>query len=445
MPEKPGSHLDYDDRCAIEEGIAEGKSASRIAARIGVSPSTVTREVKANRIAREKKSKKVRPARKCGRYEDCRRKRDACPQCAQEGRRSACRLCQLAVCCDTCPDFEPRECHLLERWPYVCACKSGERARCDLPKYRYDAKAAQARSDERRSSSRAGISITQEQLEALVAHVVPLMRQGLSPEAIWMAAEDEMPVGVRTFYSWMEDGTVDIPAILLPRKVRCRPRKKGAPRKALPRPGREYSDFLALPLCERVLAVEVDSVIGYASNRARILSIHFPRAFFQAYLLLPGPGSAAVVAAFDMVERGLGSPGAFRDAMGVVLLDRGEEFSDFEGLERSCLVEGERRCRVFYCDPLSPGQKGHCERNHAELRRILPKGRSDFDALEPRDLAVIASHVNSYPRKSLAGKRPVDAAAALLPEGLLDLFGIVALGIEEVVLRPSLMPHAVKQ
>ena len=58
--------------------------------------------------------------------------------------------------------------------------------------------------------------------------------------------------------------------------------------------------------------------------------------------------------------------------MGVLLTDRGSEFSDPLAIERSCLEPGKRRCRVFYCDPLAPGQKGACERNHSELRRILP-------------------------------------------------------------------------
>lgn len=444
MPERPGAHLTYDDRCAIEEGVADGASASSIARRIDVSPSTVTREVKANRWSRECKSKAVRASKKCARFEDCRHERDVCPECRQERRRRACRLCRLAVCCDSCPDFAPRECGKLGRWPYVCTCGGSERSRCPLPKFRYDARRAQASSDERRGECRRGLSISEGELRALLEKVVPLLGRGLSPEAIWMANEGAFPVSARTFYSWMQDGVVDVPAILLPRKVRCRPRKKKRA-KAVARPGRERSDFLALPLAEQALAVEMDSVIGYAGNAARILSIHFVRLSFQAYLRLPGPGSAHVVAALDMLERALGSPGAFAAAMGTLLLDRGEEFSDFEGMERSCLEEGARRCRVYYCDPLSPGQKGSCERNHAELRRILPKGRSDFDLLSEADLAVVASHVNSYPRRSLGGRRPIDAANAMLPDGFPALLGVTALDLEEVVLKPSLMRHAVRQ
>ena len=86
MPERPGCHLDYDDRCVIEEGIEAGLSASAIARRLEVSPSTVTREVKANRHGRPSRAKAVRPARKCANYDGCRRFRDVCGSCSQEGR-----------------------------------------------------------------------------------------------------------------------------------------------------------------------------------------------------------------------------------------------------------------------------------------------------------------------------------------------------------------------
>ena len=184
MPERPGCHLDYDDRCVIEEGIEAGLSASAIARRLEVSPSTVTREVKANRHGRPSRAKAVRPARKCANYDGCRRFRDVCGSCSQEGRRGACRLCGLASCPDLCPDFAPRVCALLDRWPYLCRCDKARRARCDLPKFRYDARKAQESSDGRLVHSRTGISISEEELASMLDAVAPLIRNGLSPEAV---------------------------------------------------------------------------------------------------------------------------------------------------------------------------------------------------------------------------------------------------------------------
>ena len=319
MPERPGCHLDYDDRCIIEEGIEAGLSASAIARRLEVSPSTVTREVKANRHGRPSRAKAVRPARKCANYDGCRRFRDVCGSCSQEGRRGACRLCGLASCPDLCPDFAPRVCALLDRWPYLCRCDKARRARCDLPKFRYDARKAQESSDGRLVHSRTGISISEEELASMLDAVAPLIRNGLSPEAVWLGLGDRLPVGVRTFYSWMESGVVDVPAIHLPRKVRCRPRRKrrgGAPGRALE--GRGYAEFCALPLAEQARAAEMDSVAGRAGSSARILSVHFVASSFQFYLRLPDATSRSVVGDLDMLERALGSPEAFGAAMGVL-------------------------------------------------------------------------------------------------------------------------------
>ena len=437
--------MDYDDRCVIEEGLEAGHSASRIACRLGVSPSTVTREVKTNRKGRPSKSRAVKPARKCARYPECRHARDVCGQCAQTERRHACRLCSLVVCADVCKDFAPRVCELLERWPYLCRCDKAKRAGCDLPKYRYDARYAHELAQRRLSESRAGISVSQGELDEMLAVVVPLIKDnGLSPEAIWLANPGRFPVGVRTFYEWMESGVVEVPAIYLPRKVRCRPRKRKAS-SPIRIDGHEHSDFLKLDPETRSRAVEMDSVEGREGNTARILSLQFVSMAFQFYLRLADATNASVVENFDMLERALGSPEAFEELLGVILTDRGEEFKPFAALERSCLDPSRKRCSVYFCDSLNPGQKGRCERSHEELRRILPKGRSNFDALSERDLAIAASHVNSYPRASLFGKCPIDLAKLLLPDGFLDLIGVEKLPIGEVVLRPSLLAHAVEQ
>lgn len=65
-------HLSLENREVIAQGIPAGDSAGRIARRIDVSTSTVTREVKANRTIREKKSTgKSKPSIRCANYQDC--------------------------------------------------------------------------------------------------------------------------------------------------------------------------------------------------------------------------------------------------------------------------------------------------------------------------------------------------------------------------------------
>ena len=118
------------------------------------------------------------------------------------------------------------------------------------------------------------------------------------------------------------------------------------------------------------------------------------------------------------------------------LTDRGSEFLDFKALERS--VDGGRRCSVYYCDPLQSGQKGRCEKNHVELRKVLPKGTC-FEGITNYELSVICSHVNSYTRPALGGAAPIDIAGKILPADLLDGLAIEKIDPDEVVMRPSLL------
>ena len=52
MPKEKRKRLDLDARQAIEDGLRDGLSAREIARRIDVSQTTVTREIKANRVVK---------------------------------------------------------------------------------------------------------------------------------------------------------------------------------------------------------------------------------------------------------------------------------------------------------------------------------------------------------------------------------------------------------
>lgn len=446
MPRSTGKHLGLEDRRAIEEGLRDGSSAGAIAERIGASPSTVTREVKANRTLKERKGRPgANLSVRCAKRPGCERAGSACEGCASQLTR--CRDCRTRQCILSCPDFERRTCPQTERWPYVCPGGCPKRGWCPLPKSSYRAEDADAAYRARLSGSRAGIAVSEPELAAMDALVSPLVRKGHSFGAIWAAHGGELPVGPRTAYNYQAAGLLSTCDLELPRKVRYRPRKapKASGKPRVDRSGREYPDFQALPLADRARVAQVDSVVGMESNSRDLLSVMPVAAGFQMYLAKDHGSASAVVACFDALELAFGSPEAFEAALGVVLADRGVEFDDFEGMERSCLAPGARRCRVFYCDAMATNQKSECERNHEQLRRVLPKGRSDFDALGALDAAVLTSHVNSYPLAGRGGRCAFELAAGLLPRPLLDEMGWERVPSDEVVLAPSLLPHAVER
>ena len=108
------------------------------------------------------------------------------------------------------------------------------------------------------------------------------------------------------------------------------------------------------------------------------------------------------------------------------------------------LTPGETR--LFYCDPRRSDQKGACERNHVEIRKLLPKGAGiRFDRLVPADLALAMSHVNSEPRGALGFATPARAFRAMLggdAAALLDAYGVGDVPLGDLDLTPGLIERA---
>ena len=213
----------------------------------------------------------------------------------------------------------------------------------------------------------------------------------------------------------------------LRRKCGYKPRSRSEP----PRPtahggARSFAAFMGLPEEGRAAACEMDTVTGLKSDRRCLLTLYSRPFRFQLALLMPGKTAAATESALDMLERA--APNAFARLFPLLLTDNGAEFSDCAAIERSALDPAAGRCSVYYCDVRQSQQKGGCERNHVEVRKILPKGRGiSFDRLGGRDCAVLMSHLNSEPRPSLGGMCAIDMLlAALGADGreLLDALGV---------------------
>jgi len=230
--------------------------------------------------------------------------------------------------------------------------------------------------------------------------------------------------------------------IELERKVGFAPRNKKRT-KVMTHHGqdRSFEAFCALPEEEQARAVEMDTVIGRKHDRQCILTLYARPSHFQLYVLLTEKTCDQSVAALDRLEGILGL-GMFKEVFGLILTDNGTEFEDAERLEASATVPEEKRCRVFYCDPRQSQQKPGCEKNHTELRQVIPKHSVSFDALCERDISVACSHVNSNPRASLCGMSPIKMLRAAYGEKidcLLEAYGLEEIGRDELTLKPSVL------
>jgi IS30 family transposase len=257
------------------------------------------------------------------------------------------------------------------------------------------------------------------------------LARGLSPQQIAGARAERVGVSKSTIYRWIDEGYGGMGNAELRRKVGYKPRRKAGGRKSTHHgPERSFDAFMALPEEERARACEMDTVVGRPTDSQCLLTLMSRACRAQLPLLMPSKTKDATVAKLDEVERAIGLE-AFRRLLGLVITDNGGEFEDAEGIERSCTREGERRCRVYYCDPMRSDQKGACERNHVEIRKMLPKGRGiSFDDLDEVDAWFVGSNVNSEPRPSLMGLSPLAmlrAANPAIADALSDGLGICEL------------------
>lgn len=384
------NRIDKAEREAIQNGLGKRRGCREIARSIGRSPAAVTEEVRRHRT-----------------WKDGERRGEVVPKDPQEV-----------------------SCSHLRGWPWTCnGCMAYSRKCGRRQRMEYKAALAQAASDKTRSESRRGINRREGDFERIAFEIRSDVLDGKSPGQICMA-KPHLGLAPSTLYRWAERGYFSMSPMDFRRKVGYRPRKERAGRKPTSHgKERSYAAFCALPEDERARACEMDTVLGKARDDRCLLTLFLRPCKVQLVLLLPGRTSGAVASALDSLERSLGKP-LFERLFGIVLTDNGTEFADTAAIGSSVLG-GDARCKVYYCDVRASQQKGACERNHVELRKMLPKRRGiSFDELDERDCSFVMSHVNSQPRPSLMGLSPLGMLRAADAEAHDALSA--ALGMEEV-------------
>lgn len=397
------------ERDTVQRMLERGASCRQIARELGRSPSTVCSEVASHRFVttpRERRGERVDASADLS---------AACP-----------RLAAWPRCCNGCGRYRAIGC---KRRPHVF----------------YEARAAQLCADSVLVSSRRGIDADEPAAAARLEAIRDCLRRGLSPEQ--MAARNGGPVDLSpsTIYRWVAAGYDGMTNMELRRKVGYRPRRR-APAASATRhsPRRSYAAFLGLGEDACAAAWEMDTVEGAREDSACLLTLLHRPSRLQLALPLAAKDAESVAAALGGVRSVLGAGGTGR-VFRAVLTDNGAEFSD-EGAIAALIGEEPGETRLFYCDPRRSDQKGACERNHVEIRKLLPKGRGlRFDRLVPADLSLAMSHVNSEPRGALGFATPARAFRAMLGDdaaALLEAYGIEDVPIDELDLTTGLIARA---
>ncbi|RCX06851.1 IS30 family transposase [Anaerobacterium chartisolvens] len=423
-------HLAYTERLQIEQWLRDRVSIKQIAQKLNKSTSTVSREIRSHATA----SNKFPPYRihnRCVKRNDC-QKHYLCvnkPSCTK--RCSTCSLCN-----EMCEDYQEQQCYKLFEPPYVCNGCTDE-YQCVMQKKYYIHSKAHEAYREMLVESRVGANITEDELLALDEIVSPLVMRGQSVHHIVTHNPDQFEVSEKSIYRYVAGGLLKARNIDMPRVCRIKSRKSKPVEHKVDsgcRIGRTYAEFLAFIETSSLPVVEIDSVIGRIGGKV-LLTMMFKSCDLMLAFIRDRNTSQSVIDVFNYLDETLGRE-MFSQLLPVCLADNGSEFSNPKALEYN--TQGDRRTRLYYCDPFSSFQKPNVELNHEFIRKVLPKGRS-FDDLTQNDISLMMSHINSYSREKLNDKSPFDMFSFLYGFGILEKLGISRISANEILLKPSLL------
>ena len=393
MTTKKYKHLSFDDRCIIQQFITFGRSFTEVSNRLHKDRTTISKEIKTHRYTLDKGTKR--------------------PTCLK-----------------------------LKKPPYVCnACEA--RPHCTYQRFMYDAAIAHTEYKKTLSLERASIKLSKEQVDTINEVVAPLMIQRHhSVNQVFIEHPECLPISKTTFYRYIDLGLVHVKNIDLQRKVKYKVKKEDSPSKQRiineQKLGHLYTNFKEY-MDEHPTAsvVEMDTVIGTSGGKGGkcFLTLLFRQYNFMLIYLMPYKRSEYVTKVFLKLRDALGDD-EYKRLFEVILTDNGTEFADSKSIMFS-LETGELLSNLFYCEPYSAWQKGSIEKNHQYIRYVLPKGTS-FSGLTQEDCNLLASHINSTPRKSLNNRTPYEAAKSFLGEKTLGIFGIKEIPKDEVNLSVRL-------
>ena len=394
--------MDLTDRLVIEIGVNVKNTLKAIAKELHRHPSTISRELRENRTF-------IRGdyimGNDCVLARRCFKKRH---MCHNNYCNNICIACRSWNCHEHCDKYVRRHCGKTALPPYVCN-DCSEKRYCSQDRYIYSAKYAQQYSDARRSESRRGIRISNEQKNALNELLAPRIKSGQPLAHIYASHSNEIPVCLRSLYNYIDSHELDVRGIDLRRKTRYRKRQKTKKHKdfdQLYRINRTYKDFhVFMRDLPEDSYFELDTIVGARGSGKRILSMIQVKKQLLFLFLMPNGKAESVKRIFDYLEDLLGTE-VFQELFSVFLTDNGSEFKDADGLESNEF--GEIRTHVFYCDPMCSWQKPHIEKIHEYVRYVLPKGTS-FKNLTQEKLTLLASHINSVKRRSMGDKCPFES------------------------------------
>jgi len=175
--------------------------------------------------------------------------------------------------------------------------------------------------------------------------------------------------------------------------------------------------------------VQLDTVHGKKGDKKCVLTIYDVASKTQLGILIELFTAAEVKDKVSEIRSLIGDDAYFK-MFKVLIADNGPEFDELYNLEIDDET-GEKWARVFFTRPYRSGDKGACERNHEFFRYILVKGKT-MNELNQEDLDLYFSMINSYPRKSLNGRCPIDVLDEIYGKDFHQKLRLKRLSLKEI-------------
>jgi len=368
---KEWKHLSLDQRKVISSGIAHNFKVKMIAESLGFDPTSISKEVKRNRIA-----------------------------------------ITLGLNTSNCPR--------VKRWPYVCSGCNKRYNNCPFTKYKYDAKDAQRKADINLINSRKGIDIDNDSFKILDETIKCGVENNKSIYQIKIENNDIIDKSITTLYRYINNGYLTTKRIDLPYAVTYKKRKHNKKyeysNNNIDRSGHTYLDYLSfIHINPGIYVWQLDFLGAIKTDNNNILSFILPNLQFTIIDLIKNPNSEKIVNYFDNIENQIGID-AFKELIPVILTDRDPCFTDIDGI---CFSKktGEERCKLFFCDPYVSNQKPNVENMNKQLRLFFPKGKT-VDKYSRKDVKNINQTILNKPLRSLDGNTPREAFTKVFDEDL---------------------------
>ena len=396
------SHLSYEDRKNIEDGLNENKSINQIAKELNRNHSTILREIDRNKVY--SKSNNWCTNKK---YEN--------------------------------PNYN-FHCNRLDKSPYVCnGCKS--RSGCRKERYTYYARKADDTYREIKSEARKGINLTPEEVYVINSTLTQLIKKGQTINHLYINHPDILDFSKPSFYNYVKNGVFEFGPLDFPRIVKYKKRKNSNKRRSRKEReiliNRNYTDFIDFIANNHDLnIVEMDTVEGLQNEDDCFLTLLWRKTKFMLIFKLESQTTVEVTRIFEILQT-LIPLDIYKNLFQVILTDNGHEFFDVNNIE--CIhSSGEYVTHLFFCDPHRSCQKGMIEKNHEFIRYIIPKG-SSFKNITQENCNLIMNNINSLCRDSLNGKSPYEEMLFLCDEYILKKLNCYYIEPDNVDLSNNLL------